>query len=146
MVKVIALNGEIEITFNKRSMWTFVVESDLSSAMQVDDMSSDVLKTLASNFALFWSRTESIVAVNGTHEQEATDWIDFWNESKDETDYQSLSLRYLKTLPLEINNAWHDAYKEQETMEVGRVDPELGDPDAIPDKVLKSPKVKKKDR
>jgi len=144
MTPVDQLMGDVTITFKKRTMYSLVAAARITRALNHDAMVDDIEKTYAGNFSIFLARTDSITCKKNAC-QDAKDWAAFWNANCDRVDYVELFEDMLRALSTDVNLAWVTLFNRYEDNEVGRIDPDLGSPDRLPDEVLADPDIQKKD-
>lgn len=144
MTSILAQNNQLEITFKKRSMRTYLTETRILDELEVDTLDSELEKVLALNFARFMANTESIRIVEGVEaSQLSLDWMKFWRYSQTSQNYGHLFVAYTEQLPIEANNEWYNAFDKYENSDPTRNPIELSSPENVPDELLADPDVKK---
>ena len=115
MSEYLVLNDQIKLTFNKRSMATFVMEKRVIDALNIDTVEDDLTLSLMANFAVYMARTINVEAVEAAElSQIALDWLQFWKTRKQHDDYKALFDAYFENCTLEVNNEWYDALQLHE--------------------------------
>jgi hypothetical protein len=143
MNPVTVLNNHVAITFNKRTLLTTIIQSKIESALDVNSIENNDENIIASNFAVFLSRTQSVDIITDTPSEIAADFAKFWEYAQGRTDYEQIYVAYISQCHDSINGVWADAYRAHENADPTLNDPDLVDASMLPDSVLADEDVKK---